>query len=530
MSLIVIVDDRTTNRTIYSRLALTIGENVKVRAFAEPAEALKWLERNRADLIVTDYDMPGMDGEEFISRFRGLAQSVGVPIMMITVNDQRKLRLRALESGATDFLNTPIDHSEFLMRARNLLKLSHDAESRAEEIKEDKARFAAPASDPQEKPPQVKPLEAPAPASGPARDFLSKCPAAGGYALHVLAFDPPFADMAAIETLLRGKMRDGDHFARIADRHFALLQRNVAGPQDARACARRLSEPPAALRAAVKVGTALPRPGLPPEQAATACLDAATALAQGGKTATGGEGVRFLPRIDLNSGALVGAQTLCRGAPVEAGDPASLRAALAAVASLKIPRRHRTRFSLRLSLGEGAGAIPGAFRLAPFLTEAQVGFERIDLQICAREAMVDPARAQSEARAARALGLALTLDFAALGPRELRDRDQWAALLAAFIDDWRPVMKFPGGDARACAVARLLRAVVARRAGCAPALLADGVPSPDRLARLRRAGVSLAQGPCFGGAFKPGDIRALLIAHARAQACAPSVAVPARRA
>jgi DNA-binding response OmpR family regulator len=63
--------------------------------------------------------MPQMDGEEFISRFRGLPHSAGVPIMMITVCDQRKLRLRALESGATDFLNTPIDHCEFLTRARN---------------------------------------------------------------------------------------------------------------------------------------------------------------------------------------------------------------------------------------------------------------------------------------------------------------------------------------------------------------------------------------------------------------------------
>ena len=132
MTLIVIVDDRATNRTIYSRLALTIGEGVTVRAFADGGEALKWLGRNRPDLIVTDYDMPQMDGEEFISRFRGLPHSAGVPIMMITVCDQRKLRLRALESGATDFLNTPIDHCEFLTRARNLLKLSRDAETRAQ--------------------------------------------------------------------------------------------------------------------------------------------------------------------------------------------------------------------------------------------------------------------------------------------------------------------------------------------------------------------------------------------------------------
>ena len=114
MTLVVIVDDRATNRTIYSKLAQSIGEGVKVRAFGDPCDALVWLEGARPDLIVTDHDMPGIDGDEFISRFRALPQAAGVPIMMITVNDQRMLRLRALESGATDFLTTPIDHFEFL--------------------------------------------------------------------------------------------------------------------------------------------------------------------------------------------------------------------------------------------------------------------------------------------------------------------------------------------------------------------------------------------------------------------------------
>src|SRR5208283_352554 len=66
MTLIAIVDDRVTNRTIYSRLALSIGEGVTVRAFGDPCEALEWLESNRPDLIVTDHDMPNLDGGEFI--------------------------------------------------------------------------------------------------------------------------------------------------------------------------------------------------------------------------------------------------------------------------------------------------------------------------------------------------------------------------------------------------------------------------------------------------------------------------------
>jgi CheY-like chemotaxis protein len=131
MSIIVIVDDRSINRTIYAKLAQSIGSDVKTVDFGDPAEALDWLEHNRADLIITDHDMPKIDGGEFISRFRALPHAAGVPIMMVTVKDQRLLRLRALESGANDFLHSPIDHSEFLMRARNLLRLAQAVESRA---------------------------------------------------------------------------------------------------------------------------------------------------------------------------------------------------------------------------------------------------------------------------------------------------------------------------------------------------------------------------------------------------------------
>ena len=132
MSNIVIVDDRSINRTIYAKLAQSIGPEIEVRDFGNPAEALEWLALNRADLIITDHDMPQIDGDEFITRFRALPRAETVPVMMITVNDQRMLRLRALESGANDFLHSPIDHCEFVMRARNLLKLAHAVETRAD--------------------------------------------------------------------------------------------------------------------------------------------------------------------------------------------------------------------------------------------------------------------------------------------------------------------------------------------------------------------------------------------------------------
>ena len=67
---VVILDDRETNRKIFSRLAASIESGVSVRSFGDPVKALAWLENNTPDLIVTDFKMPVMDGAEFIRRFR----------------------------------------------------------------------------------------------------------------------------------------------------------------------------------------------------------------------------------------------------------------------------------------------------------------------------------------------------------------------------------------------------------------------------------------------------------------------------
>jgi diguanylate cyclase (GGDEF)-like protein/PAS domain S-box-containing protein len=123
MPLIVILDDRATNRNIFSKLAASIESGVTVRSFGDPAELLVWLEHNTPDLIVTDFKMPTMDGAEFIRRFRAQPNSGEIPVIVITIYEEREFRLRALEAGATDFLNSPVDHQEFITRARNLLKL-----------------------------------------------------------------------------------------------------------------------------------------------------------------------------------------------------------------------------------------------------------------------------------------------------------------------------------------------------------------------------------------------------------------------
>ncbi|WBV41930.1 EAL domain-containing protein [Pseudoroseomonas cervicalis] len=130
MATILILDDRSTNRDIFSRLALSLERDVQVEAFGDPQAALDWLAGHEADLVVTDFRMPGMDGAEFTRRLRALPPPPGgapgaadAPVIVITAYNDRAYRMRALEAGATDFLLSPVDHYEFLTRARNLLRM-----------------------------------------------------------------------------------------------------------------------------------------------------------------------------------------------------------------------------------------------------------------------------------------------------------------------------------------------------------------------------------------------------------------------
>mgnify|MGYP001069490097 CR=1 FL=1 len=123
MALVVIVDDQPTNRNIFARLAVSIDSDITVETFGAPLEALAWLHDHTPDLIVTDYKMPDLDGAQFIARLRQEPALADVPVVVITIFEDRSLRLRALSAGATDFLHSPVDHQEFVTRARNLLKL-----------------------------------------------------------------------------------------------------------------------------------------------------------------------------------------------------------------------------------------------------------------------------------------------------------------------------------------------------------------------------------------------------------------------
>src|SRR5215469_9328123 len=119
---VVIVDDRATNLKILERLAQSLDQ-VDVRIFDHPQRALDDAARSPPDLVLTDFNMPDLDGATFIRRFREVPGCGDVPVIVVTAYEDRDLRYKALEAGATDYLLSPVDHHEFRVRSRNLLTL-----------------------------------------------------------------------------------------------------------------------------------------------------------------------------------------------------------------------------------------------------------------------------------------------------------------------------------------------------------------------------------------------------------------------
>ncbi|MDH3223985.1 MAG: response regulator [Gemmatimonadota bacterium] len=117
---IVVLDDDRFARELLMEILAALGD-VLLEPFELPQDALQWCKDNEADLVITDYEMPGLDGVSFVRELRTLPQMEGVPIVVVTAAHDPDIRFRALEAGANDYLTKPLAAREVQARAHNML-------------------------------------------------------------------------------------------------------------------------------------------------------------------------------------------------------------------------------------------------------------------------------------------------------------------------------------------------------------------------------------------------------------------------
>jgi two-component system, OmpR family, KDP operon response regulator KdpE len=114
---VLVVDDEAQITRVL-RAALS-AQGYDVRAANDPEEALLLFEEWSPDLIVTDLMMPGMSGVELCRRVRSKAAT---PIIVLSVRDQERSKVEALDAGADDYVTKPFSIQELLARVRAHLR------------------------------------------------------------------------------------------------------------------------------------------------------------------------------------------------------------------------------------------------------------------------------------------------------------------------------------------------------------------------------------------------------------------------
>jgi two-component system, chemotaxis family, chemotaxis protein CheY len=103
-----IVDDSSVMRKIVERCLRQAGMDLgQVIEASNGAEALALVSENAFDLILSDINMPVMDGLEFVRRMKEMDTAKNIPIVMITTEGGEKSVLEALSLGARGYIRKP---------------------------------------------------------------------------------------------------------------------------------------------------------------------------------------------------------------------------------------------------------------------------------------------------------------------------------------------------------------------------------------------------------------------------------------
>jgi signal transduction histidine kinase len=120
-SKILIVDDDHRNVRLMESILTSSGYDV-CRAY-DGEEALEIVQQENPDLILLDVMMPRMSGLELCQRLRSRHATRLLPIIMVTALNASDDKVRALETGADDFLSKPINKMVMLAKVRSILRV-----------------------------------------------------------------------------------------------------------------------------------------------------------------------------------------------------------------------------------------------------------------------------------------------------------------------------------------------------------------------------------------------------------------------
>ncbi len=103
---VLVVDDLSTVRKVVAKILANIGITNVLQA-KDGQEAFELVQRDRPDVIITDWEMPRLTGIELVKKLRAVTETATIPVLLITSHGQREKVLEAANCGISDFIVKP---------------------------------------------------------------------------------------------------------------------------------------------------------------------------------------------------------------------------------------------------------------------------------------------------------------------------------------------------------------------------------------------------------------------------------------
>ncbi len=115
---ILTVDDSPSMRALL--LAALQKEGFIVEQAEDGQEALEWLAQNDVDVVITDINMPRLDGFGLIEQLRASARHADRPILVLSTESSQEKKSRARNAGATGWIVKPFDAEKLATAVRRI--------------------------------------------------------------------------------------------------------------------------------------------------------------------------------------------------------------------------------------------------------------------------------------------------------------------------------------------------------------------------------------------------------------------------
>ena len=120
MAVILVVDDEKKINDLISMNLEMVGHRA-IQAFTSK-EALEWNQRAELDLVLLDIMLPGEDGYSILEKLKSNQETRDIPVIMVTAKEAEYDKVRALDSGADDYITKPFGMMEFIARVKAVLR------------------------------------------------------------------------------------------------------------------------------------------------------------------------------------------------------------------------------------------------------------------------------------------------------------------------------------------------------------------------------------------------------------------------